>query len=188
MDADDHGGYPAMGPLVDSRVDVRGAQGAVAHGPDPLMHVEDPTDARAALEAAERTVLVDGRATAWTVAGRLATGAFYVTLSAAVLGDVSFEEPWTLAPTWLVLVVLAPVLVLQLSCARMVGLTPRAGARWARWAGPVSWTALVAGFLAIRFDPWWFVGLLAAGVLVHGAVPVVRWRRAVHRGASSECR
>ena len=91
-------------------------------------------------------------------------------------------------PTWLVLVVLALVLVLQPSCARMVGLTPRASARWARWAGPVSWTALVAGFLAIGFDPWWFVGLLTAGVLVHGAVPVVRWRRAVRRGASSECR
>lgn len=160
----------------------------VERAPDHLLRVEDPAGARAALDAAERTVLVDGRATAWIVASRLATGAFYVALCAAVVRDVSLHEPWTFVPTWLVLAMLAPVLVLQLFSARVVGLSPRAGARWARWAGPVSWTVLVVGFLVVRFDASWFVGLLAAGVLVGSAAPVVQWRRAVRRAATSERR
>ena len=184
MDADDgQGDYEAMGPIVDPPVRGVVEPHAAEPGPDYLLAVADPDDARAALDAADRLVLPDGRATAWLVADRLVSGAWYIALLATALNQDTAGGDF---PSTLLKVVLAAgvlILLVDVACTRAAGVRPRRQreSRWS-WLAQVLGTAVVVFVLAGQsVDVRALVGVLGAGVLGYAAIPVVRWLRATRR-------
>ena len=177
------GGYPAMGPIVDPPVRRVVEPQAAEPGQDYLLTVAGPDDARAALHAADRLVLPDGRATAWLVADRLVSGAWYVALLATALDQDTAGGDF---PSTLLKVVLAAgvlVILVDLACTRAAGVRPRRQweSRWS-WLGQVLGIAVVVFMLASQsFEVRALVVVLGAGVLGYAAVPVVRWLRASRR-------
>jgi hypothetical protein len=191
--SDGRGGYPAMRPLVDPPVEV-GAVGpgpdhlAGEPGPDYLLLVATPHDARAALDAGERLVLPDGRGTAWLAADRLVTGAWYVVLLATALGQDTAGGDFPSARLLVLLALGVPVLLLDLACSRAVGLRPRQvrASWWARGAQGLA--AGVAVFVLVNLGSssvTWRGPVLAVGVLLYSSAPVVGWWRASHRGGGA---
>ena len=153
-------GYPPMPPFCDTA------------GPDPLLTVDTPDAARAALDAATRTVLVDGRSTAWDVAGRV-VGLGFLVLVVVALDQGAGERTVTL-------VFLVAILVGWLFSVadRVVGVI-RPLLPWpSALALP---TSLLGGGLALLWlsaDLRWFVGLGVAVLALGCLAPVGRWLRA----------
>ena len=141
-------------------------------GPDPLLTVDPPDAARAALDAATRTVLVDGRSTAWDVAGRV-VGLGFLVLVVVALDQGAGERTVTL-------VFLVAILVGWLFSVadRVVGVI-RPLLPWpSALALP---TSLLGGGLALLWlsaDLRWFVGLGVAVLALGCLAPVGRWLRA----------
>ena len=176
------GDFPAMGPLVEQpRVD----EAPPEPGKDYLVAVADPAGARAALDTAERLVLLDGWATAWQVVDRLAMAGFYVTLMVAAADADADRGDSTLA--WWVVGLAAVLFVLVSSvCSRRVGMSLSGRERL---LDVTAWGAVLAVVL------WWsLVQPSSRGVAVVPALlvvafalaPVVRWRRAIRRATGVE--
>ena len=126
--------------------------------PDYLLQVATPESARAALEADAAGIVLDGRATAWLMAGQ-AGGLVVLLLVASVFVDT--EQPRDIGPIWVLLV--APVVLLAAAAERLAGISPPA-VPW-QLSLAVS-TAAVTGALAVV----WVSGEIAWGIVVFVAV------------------
>lgn len=170
-------GYPGMGPIVEPEI-----AGPVVHdtgpGPDHLLAVIGARDARAALDAAARVVLADGRVTAWTVASRVGSGAVFLLLVTAVLRDRLFSGSAFL----LVMFAFVPLILLEVLADRAVGFTPRRGRGWHSLALPGAFAVFVIAYLVLEPGVGWFIGVFAAAVVMHSAVPLVAWARSGRAG------
>ena len=180
---DGQGGYPAMGPVVDPPVPPVVEPQAAEPGPDYLLTVAGPDDARAALDASDRLVLPDGRATAWLAADRLVTGAWYFVFMATLLAQDTAGGDFPSLQLKLVLAAGVVVGLLDLGCSRMVGLRPRQTreSRWSWFAQVLAVALVVILVVSLDADPLLVGAVLAVGVVGYAAVPVVRWLRASRR-------
>lgn len=155
----------------------------MATGAGPTVGVGGAASARAALSAADRVAPVDGRATVALGLTRLLTGGCYVVLVVAVIGGIA--PPGDTAalgglpqvPLALALLALVAAALLDTATTRWVGVTPDGGPRRERWLWVTGWFALVVGFLVVQFDPRAFLAVFALGVVIHAAVPALRWWR-----------
>lgn len=162
----------------------------MATGAGSTVGVGGAASARAALTAADRVELVDARATAALVATRLLAGGGFLLLVAAVIGDIVPPGDTTAlngspqVPLALAVAVALAAALLDTVTTRWVGVTPASSTRRGRWVWMTGWFALVVGFLIVQFDPRAFLAIFALGVVIHAAVPALRWWR-VRRHASS---
>ena len=167
-------GYPAMNPLVD---EPQPARAPSEPGPDHLLGVSTPADARVALDAADRLVLLDGRATAWRVAERLALALFALAVMAATgTGDGSLIGSW-----WLLGLGILPVLLLSVLSSRTAGMTT---SLCPRWVDVLAWGVLVGvvfGWSQAEPATGWFGVLIVVAVLGYALVPAVAWGIATRR-------
>ena len=153
-------GYPPMPPLADTA------------GPDPLLTVDTPEAARAALDAATRTVLMDGRSTALGVAGRVVGLGFFV-LFVVVLEEGAGERTLTL-------VGLVAILVAWLFSVvdRVVGVTYPSLPWPIALALPTGLLGVGLALFLVSADLRWFFGLSVAVLALGCLTPVARWLRA----------
>ena len=156
-------GYTPMPPLADTA------------GPDPLLTVETPEAARAALDAATGTVLVDGRSTALVVAGRLVGLGFFVVFVVA-LAEGAGERTLTL-------VGLVAILVGSLFSVadRVVGVTYPSLPWPLALALPTLLLGVGLALLWLGADLRWFLGVSVVVLGLGCLVPVARWLRARDR-------
>lgn len=166
------------GDRVTTAMDESGEQVAPRPGPgaerDELLRVAGAADARAALDAAESLVLVDGRATAWMALAEL-------TYIGAVLTLFGPLVPARL-PTAVPYLAFGALLVLSLVCRRAGGVQVKPlSPRMVGAAVAVFLVAIVAMIVFTIPESWFpaFLGLCAAGVVL---TAVVRWVRSRRRG------
>lgn len=172
-------GFPAMPPVPEPvPQEVRPQDdppGAVAPVQDYLISVTRAADARAALSAAETLVIVDGRATAWTVVAQLLyLGAFIGMFVVVDPVSIPFEV------TWLVFIGL---LVLSQLCLRAGGVQPRRPRARVIVAGLVVFLALSVAYIGFNLPRSWFLGLLAMCAAVSVVMPIVQWLRSRRRSS-----